>query len=68
MPSGRGNCGPRVYMFRVTTPVVVFFLLSPSLTFFFFFFFLTTNSLEFSLTILGGSTGFRLPSELGYFL
>lgn len=35
MPSGGGDCGPRVYMFRVTTPVVVFFLLSPSLTFFF---------------------------------
>ena len=31
------------------------------------FFFNNLNSLEFSLTILGGNTGFPLPNEVGCF-
>ena len=34
---------------------------------FFFFFFNNLNSLQFSLNILGGNTGFPLPNEVGCF-
>lgn len=53
------------HIFGVSTSFVVFSLLLPSLA---FFLFIHLNSSELSPTTLGGSTGFPLPKELGYFL